>query len=233
MSKRRLLTLVNEKYVNGWDDPRLLTLNGLRRRGYSSKAITDFCNTIGISRNETMIPMAALEHWARNDLEMTAKRAMCVVHPVKVILTNYPQDKVEILNAPDHPKNLSIGMHQIPFSSIIYIDRDDIRLIDDPHFFGLAPNKEVHLKYGYNIRATKIHIDPQHPDHIISVEATVDLTNTNKPKGKIHWVAQAKEPIQSPIPVKLNLYENLFKSKVKIQNIHVFFFYYLRCISIL
>ena len=212
MSKRRLLRLVEEGHVQGWDDPRLLTLNGLRRRGYSPSALRDFCNTIGISRNDTMIPMQQLEHWCRNDLEAKARRAMVVQQPVRVELTNYPSDRVEELQAPHFPKAPTLGFHPLPFSRVLYIDREDVRLVDDPAFFGLAPGKEVHLKYAYNIRCSRIDTDPDHPTHIRSIQATVDLANTNKPKGKIHWVAEP-QPGQRPLQVTLRLYERLFNSR--------------------
>lgn len=213
MSKRRLLRLVEEGHVHGWDDPRLLTLNGLRRRGYTPQAIKDFCNVIGISRNETCIPQATLEYWLRNDLETKARRAMCVVDPVRVVLTNYPADKVEQVSAPDFPKAPQLGSHPIPFSRVLYLDRDDVRLQDDKSFFGLAVGKEVHLKYAYNIRCDKIDVAADDPTRITLVHATVDTANSSKPKGKLHWVAEP-QPGQAPLNVTLRLYENLFMSKV-------------------
>ena len=213
MSKRRLLRLVEEGHVQGWDDPRLLTLTGLRRRGYTPEAIRDFCNAIGISRNETMIPQATLEHWLRNDLESKAKRAMCVVDPVRVVLTNYPADRVEQLTAPDFPKAPHLGSHTVPFSRVLFIDRDDVRLRDDKSFFGLAVGKEAHLKYAYNIRCDAIDVAPDEPTRITTVHCTVDTGNTSKPKGKLHWVAEP-QPGQPPLNVTLRLYDNLFNSKV-------------------
>ena len=213
MSKRRLLRLVEEGHVHGWDDPRLLTLNGLRRRGYTPQAIRDFCNVIGISRNETMIPQAALEHWLRNDLETKARRAMCVVDPVRVELSNYPTDRVEQLTAPDFPKSPQLGSHSIPFSRVLYIERDDVRLVDDKSFFGLAVGKEAHLKHAYNITCTSVETARDDPTRITLVRATVDTSNANKPKGKLHWVAEP-QPGVAPQPVTLRLYDNLFTSKV-------------------
>ena len=212
MSKRRLLRLVEEGLVRGWDDPRLLTLNGLRRRGYSPDALRDFCNAVGISRNETMIPMQQLEHWCRNDLEAKAPRAMVVVRPVMVTLSNYPEQQVETLQAPDFPKAPERGAHALPFSRVLYIDRNDVRLEDDKAFFGLALHKEVHLKYAYNIRCTAIETEPTDPTVIRAITATVDLANTNKPKGKIHWVAEP-QPGVPPLAITLRLYERLFKSR--------------------
>lgn len=212
MSKRRLLTLVVDNHVTGWDDPRLLTLDGLKRRGYSPRAITDFCNSIGISRNETMIPMEKLEFWCRNDLEQRAQRAMVVVDPVKVILENYDEKKVEMMQAPNMPKDPSQGTHDIPLTRVIYIDRQDVRLKDDKSFFGMSLNKEVHLKYAYNITATKIEVDPSNPEHVTLVHAKVDFANSNKPKGKLHWVAEP-QPGVAPLKVELRLYDRLFLSQ--------------------
>jgi glutaminyl-tRNA synthetase len=210
MSKRRLLRLVTENHVNGWDDPRLLTLNGLRRRGYTPEAIADFCNTIGVSRTETMIPVDKLEYAIRMRLEDIARRTMVVQDPVRVVLTNYPEEKVEDLRAPNFPKDESRGFSSMPFSRIVYIDRSDIRLKDDKDFYGLAPGKEVRLKYAYNIRATDIHTDKD--GNITQILATVDLSNANKCKGMIHWVAEP-QPGKTPLTVEIRLYENLFKSR--------------------
>lgn len=209
MSKRRLLKLVMEKYVNGWDDPRLPTLNGLRRRGYTPEAINDFCNTIGVSRSENMIPMQVLEFSVRNRLEEEARRAMVIQKPLKIVITNYGADKTETLKAPNFPKDESKSFHDIIFSRIVYIDSDDFKEKDEKDFFGLAPGKEVHLKYAYNITAQKI--VKGNDGNIDHIEATIDLTNKNKPKGKIHWVAEPK-PGQKPLTVELRLYDSLFKS---------------------
>ena len=171
------------------------------------------CNAIGISRNETMIPQATLEYWLRNDLETKARRAMCVVDPVRVVLTNYPADQVEQLTAPNFPKAPQLGSHTVPFSRVLYIDRDDVRLHDEKSFFGLAVGKEAHLKYAYNIRCDKIDVAADDPTHITQLHCTVDSSNSNKPKGKLHWVAEPS-PGQPPLTVTLRLYDNLFNSKV-------------------
>ncbi len=210
MSKRRLLKLVNDKFVSGWDDPRLPTLNGLRRRGFTPESINDFCATIGVTRNQNTIPLNLLEHCARQRLEECAQRAMVVVRPIKVILTNYPADKVEFFSAPNFPKDESRGTHEMPFSRVVYIDSDDFRLEDSKDFYGLAPNKEVHLKYSYNIQCERV--VKLANGEIDYLEAKVDFSNTNKPKGKIHWVAEPKPGVK-PLAVQLNLYETLFKSE--------------------
>ena len=212
MSKRRLLRLVEDGHVSGWDDPRLLTLSGLRRRGYSPRALTDFCNAIGISRSETMIPVQQLEHWCRNDLETRARRAMVVLDPVQVVLDNYPAERVEQLSAPDFPKQPQLGSHPLPFSRLLWVERADVRLQDEKDFFGLAPGKEVHLKYAYNIRWQRAETDPLQPDRVLRLHCSVDLSNVSRPKGKIHWVAQPS-PGQAPLQLECRLYSPLFLSK--------------------
>ncbi len=176
-------------------------------------AITRFsvcavCETIGISRNENFISLALLEHCCRQALEPLATRAMVVVDPVKVILTNVPasEEKVETLQAPNMPKDPSQGTHAINFSREIYIERSDVSAVDaGKDFFGLAPGKSVHLKYAYNIKADQIITDAE--GRVTEVHATVDRENSEKPKGKITWVAAA-----TSIPVELRLYDVLFKS---------------------
>ena len=212
MSKRRLLKLVTDNWVNGWDDPRLPTLNGFRRRGYPASAIKLFCDTIGISRNENFISLALLEFCCRTALEPLATRAMVVMNPVKVVLTNYPDGKTETLQAPNMPKDESKGSHDILFSRVIYLDGSDVSAEDrGKDFFGLAPGKEVHLKYAYNIRADKFVMNPD--GSIKHIEATVDLSNKSKPPGKITWVASPSPATDGkPLEVELRLYDILFKS---------------------
>ncbi len=164
------------------------------------------CETIGISRNENFISLALLEHCCRQALEPLATRAMVVVDPVKVILTNFSGPSVETLQAPNMPKDPSQGTHSINFSREIYIERSDVSAVDaGKDFFGLAPGKSVHLKYAYNIKAEKIITDAE--GRVTEVHATVDRDNSEKPKGKITWVAAA-----TCIPVELRLYDVLFKS---------------------
>ena len=221
MSKRRLLRLVEEGHVHGWDDPRLLTLTGLRRRGYTPQAIRDFCNVIGISRNETMIPQATLEYWLRNDLETKARRAMCVVDPVKLVLTNYPADRVEQLTAPDYPKAPQLGSHSVPLTRVLYIERDDVRLTDDKSFFGLAVGKEAHLKYAYKRAMRQDRRGHRRPAaHHSGALHSRPWRIRASPKVSCHWVAEP-QPGQPPLNVTLRLYDNLFKSKVtQTQNTH-------------
>lgn len=157
MSKRRLLKLVNDKHVVGWDDPRLSTLNGFRRRGYPAEALKSFCDTIGVSRNENFIEMALLEHCCRTSLEPLATRGMVVRQPIKVVITNYPEKKFEQLKAPNMPKDETKGQHDVTFSRVVYIDSEDfVAEGASKDFFGLAPGREVHLKYAYNILCNKV-----------------------------------------------------------------------------
>lgn len=211
MSKRRLLRLVNEHHVEGWDDPRLLTLDGLRRRGYTAESIRDFCEMIGISRTETMIPMQKLEHCIRARMENTGVRAMVVLQPVKCILTNWPDNEVETVKAPRFPKDESRGFRDIPISKVVYLERSDIRLNDSKDFYGLATNKTVHLKYAYHITANRIECSAD--GQISTVYATIDKTNTGKVKGNLHWVAEPTPGVM-PLNITCRLYENLFQSRV-------------------
>jgi len=219
LSKRRLLVLVNEKYVDGWDDPRLFTLNGLRRRGYTPDAINAFCKTIGVSRNANMIPISVLEAAARDDLERRGTRAMVVVDPVRVTLTNLPADQVEELTAPNHPKDESRGTHKVALSRVLYIDRSDFRAdaANDKKYYGLAPGKEVHLKYAYNIKCQDFKTDAA--GNVTEILATVDTKNETKCPGKIQWVAEPA-PGVTPLTVELRLYNKLFKSEnpMKVEN---------------
>ena len=172
--------------------------------------VSQFCETIGISRNENFISLALLEWACRTALEPLATRAMVVADPVRVVLTNYPEDKVEQMDAPNFPKDPTRGTHKVPFSRVLYIDRSDVSASDaGKDFFGLAPGKQVHLKYAYNIKAESIITDAD--GKITEVRATVDLENKDKPKGKITWVA-CPAPGVAPLEVELRLYDVLFKS---------------------
>jgi len=210
LSKRRLLRLVEEKYVSGWDDPRLLTLNGLRRRGYTSQAINSFCKLVGVTRSTNNQPISLLEHCVREALDGDSCRAMVIENPLRIILTNYPEGKVEERDAPNHPLEPTKGTHKVPFSRIVYIDKSDFQETDSKDYYGLAPNKDVHLKYAYNIKCTKVE---RNPDGSIShLLATVDFKSENKPPGKLTWVAEPR-PGQDPLRIELRQYENLFISK--------------------
>lgn len=210
LSKRRLIQLVEEGYVNGWDDPRMLTLSGLRRRGYPPSAIRLFCKRIGISKSENNIEMSVLEDCAREELDKTAPRAMTVLHPLKVVITNYPEDKTEEFEPARHPKNPDMGTRKVPFSREIYIDQDDFREDPPPKYFRLAPGKEVRLRFAYVIRCEEVIYDSS--GKVIELHCTYDQATRSgakaegrKVKGIIHWVS-----IQHSVPVEVRLYDRLF-----------------------
>jgi len=171
MSKRKLLQLVKEGYVDGWDDPRMLTISGLRRRGYTPAAIRSFCNEIGLGKRESWIDMTVLENAVRDDLNVTAPRVMCVLDPVKVVIDNYPEDQAEELEAANHPQDPAMGSRKLPFSRELYIERADF--MDNPpaKFHRLGPGREVRLRYGYLITCTSVvkdegGADPGDPLHL-------------------------------------------------------------------
>ena len=161
LSKRRLIQLVEEGHVNGWDDPRMLTLSGIRRRGYPASAVRLFCERIGISKSENNIDMSVLEDCAREELDKIAPRAMAVLRPLKVVITNYPEDKTEEFEPARHPKNPEMGSRKVPFSREIYIDHDDFREDPPPNYFRLAPGKEVRLRFAYVIRCDEVIYDTE------------------------------------------------------------------------
>ena len=210
LSKRRLIQLVEEGHVNGWDDPRMLTLSGLRRRGYPPSAIRLFCERIGISKSENNIEMSVLEDCAREELDKTAPRAMAVLRPLKVVITNYPEDKTEEFEPSRHPKNPEMGTRKVPFTREIYIDHDDFRIDPPAKYFRLAPGKEVRLRFAYVIRCEEVIYDSS--GKVIELHCTYDQATRSgakaegrKVKGIIHWVS-----IQHSVPVEVRLYDRLF-----------------------
>jgi glutaminyl-tRNA synthetase len=213
LSKRKVLALVKAGLIRGWDDPRVLTLAGLRRRGYTPEAIKSFCNDVGITRTRKVIPIERLEQSLRQDLDVRCNRKFVVLDPLKVVITNYPEDKVETLTAPNHPDaKLGRGQREMPFSRVLYIDRSDFREEDSKNYYGLAPNKEVNLKYSYNITCTDVVKDKD--GNIVELKATVDLEKKNKPKGHIHWIAEAA-PGKEPIKCEVREYTRLFNCDVE------------------
>jgi len=210
LSKRRLIQLVEEGHVNGWDDPRMLTLSGLRRRGYPPSAIRLFCDRIGISKSENNIEMSVLEDSAREELDKTAPRAMAVLRPLKVVITNYQEDKTENFEPSRHPKNPEMGTRKVPFTREIYIDHDDFRLDPPAKYFRLAPGKEVRLRFAYVIRCEEVIYDSD--GKVRELHCTYDQATRSgakaegrKVKGIIHWVS-----IQHSVPVEVRLYDRLF-----------------------
>lgn len=208
-SKRKLRQLVEEEIVEGWDDPRLPTLRGMRKRGYPPAAIRQFCEIIGVSRSDSVIDMSVLEECVRAELNKTARRAMCVLDPLKVVIENYPQDKVEHLTASFHPQNPTVGNRTIPFSREIYIDQSDFMENPPKNYFRLSPGTEVRLRYGYVIRCNEVIRDTQ--GKVIELRCSYDEDTLGrnptdrKVKGVIHWVS-----CEHAFPVTIYQYDRLF-----------------------
>ncbi len=210
MSKRKLIQLVNENLVSGWDDPRMITIAGLRRRGITASALRTFAYNIGITKYPSMTEMAVLEHVVRNEFNRTAVRRLAVLRPIKVTLTNYPEGKVEQLEAINNPEDPGSGMREIPFSRELFIDRDDFMEAPPPKYFRLKPGGEVRLKYGYIIKCEEVIKDA--PGNVIELRCSIDLesksggaTSNRKVKGTIHWVSAAHA-----IDAEVRLYDRLF-----------------------
>jgi len=210
LSKRKLLQLVESKMVSGWDDPRMPTIAGFRRRGYTPESIRDFCNRIGIAKSDSLVDIALLEHCIREDLNVHANRVMVVLDPVKVIIDNYPDDKVEWLDAVNNPEDESAGTHKIAFSREIYIERDDFMENPPKKYFRLYPGNEVRLKHAYYITCTDVVKDEN--GEIIEIHCTYDpesigggTVDGRRVKGTLHFVSA-----KHTVPVEVRLYENLF-----------------------
>ena len=211
LSKRKLLRLVNEKFVSGWDDPRMPTIAGMRRRGVTPEALRAFCDTIGVARKPARTELATFEHAIRNDLNMRVPRVMCVTRPLKVVIENYPVDKVEELDASYYPHDVpKTGSRKVPFSRELYIERDDF--MEDPpkKFYRLAPNREVRLRYGYFITCTQVVKNAS--GEIVELRCTYDPATRGgdspdgrKVQGTIHWVSASHA-----IDCDLHLYDKLF-----------------------
>ena len=211
MSKRLLLQLVKEKYVNGWDDPRMPTICGLRRRGYTPEAIRDFCATIGVSKVDSTVDIALLEHCLRNDLNKRAPRVMGVLRPLRVVIDNYPQGHVEQMEAVNNPEDAGMGTRLVPFSREIYVEQDDFREVPPKKYYRLSPGQEVRLRYAYLVRCTDVMKDPNSGE-VVEVHCTFDPAtrggNTpdgRKVKGTIHWVSAAHA-----VQAEVRLYDHLF-----------------------
>ena len=210
VSKRKLLQLVQEKHVSGWDDPRMPTIVGFRRRGYTSESIKVFCDKIGISKKDSIIDVAMLEWSIREELNKTAQRANAVLNPVKVILTNYPEGQVEELQAVNNPEDESAGTRIVPFSREMYIEQEDFREVPPPKYFRLSPGKEVRLRYAYIIKCEKVIKDDK--SNIIELHCTYDPTSKSgtptanrKVKATIHWVSAPHA-----VSAEVRLYDRLF-----------------------
>lgn len=195
MSKRRLLQLVQGGYVSGWDDPRMPTISGLRRRGYTPESIRDFCERIGIAKRDSVTDLALLEHCLREDLNRRAPRAMAVLRPLKVIIDNYPEGQTDWLDAVNNPEDAAMGHRQVPFTRELYIERDDFRENPPPHFYRLSPGREVRLRYACYITCQEVVKDPA-TDEIIELHCTYDPESVGgstpdgrRVRGTLHWVS--------------------------------------------
>jgi glutaminyl-tRNA synthetase len=211
MSKRKLLQLVNEGHVSGWDDPRMPTLSAVRRRGYTPKSIREFCDKIGVAKRENLIDVGLLEFCVREDLNKTSHRRMVVFDPLKVVITNYPQGKSEILSGENNPEDPDSGNREIPFSSELYIEQDDFMENPPKKYFRLAPGEMVRLKSAYIIKCEEVIKDSAgkvtelHCTYIPESKSGSD-TSGLKVKGTIHWVS-----IPHAVSVEVRLYDRLFK----------------------
>ena len=214
LSKRKLLELVEKKYVSGWDDPRMPTISGLRRRGYTPKAIREFCERIGVAKMDSIIDLVVLENCIREELNKSAPRVMGVLRPVKVIIDNYPEDKTEEFDAVNNPEDPSMGTRKVPFSRELYIEEGDFRLEAPKQFFRLAPGREVRLRYAYFIKCVSVSKDEKtgriKEIHCAYDPATRggDAPDGRKVKGTIHWVS-----CRHAIEAEARLYETLFTKR--------------------
>lgn len=214
MSKRKLLILVKEGHVSGWDDPRMPTISGFRRRGYTPEAIREFCDRIGVAKSESMVDSALLEHCLREDLNKRAPRVMAVLRPLKVIIDNYPEGKVEYVEGENNPEDPSMGSRRIPFTRELYIEEEDF--MEDPpkKFFRLAPGREIRLKHAYYITCVNV-VKDENTGKVIRLHCTYDpetrggwSEDGRKVKGTSHWVSA-----EHAIPAEVRLYDHLFSKE--------------------
>jgi glutaminyl-tRNA synthetase len=211
MSKRKLLQLVTEGHVSGWDDPRMPTLSGIRRRGYTPESIRNFCERIGIAKRDNVVDVALLEHSIREDLNLRAPRVMAVLNPLRVVLVNYPETLVEELEAVNNPEDAGAGTRRVPFSRVLYIEREDFREDPPKKYFRLSPGREVRLRYAYIIKCGNV-VKDEHTGEVIEVHATYDPSTRGGStpdgrtiKGTLHWVSAAHS-----LEAEVRLYDRLF-----------------------
>jgi len=211
LSKRRLIQLVQEKHVRGWDDPRMPTISGLRRRGYTPEAMRNFCERIGVSKFNGVIDMSWLEDSLREDLNRRAPRVMAVLRPLRVVIDNYPEGKVEELEAVNNPEDPAAGTRKVPFARVLYIEQDDFREAPPTDFFRLAPGREVRMRWAYFIKCVDLVKDKQ-TGEVVELHCTYDpqtrggnAPDGRKVKGTIHWVAAAQA-----VDAEVRLYDHLF-----------------------
>jgi glutaminyl-tRNA synthetase len=213
LSKRKLLQLVTDKYVSGWDDPRMPTLSGIRRRGYTPEAIRNFCGAIGVSKTNGIIELGLLEHFVREDLNKRVNRVMAVLRPLRVVIDNYPDDAADELEAVNNPEDASAGTRLVPFSKILYIEQDDFREDPPKQYFRLSPGREVRLRWGYFITCVGVVKDAA--GVVTEVHCTYDPATRggNAPDGRkvkstIHWVSA-----RHAVDAEVRIYETLFNTE--------------------
>jgi len=211
MSKRKLLELVEQRYVDGWDDPRMPTLSGLRRLGYTPEAIRTFCSRIGVAKTNSVVDIALLEHCLREDLNLRAPRVMAVLRPLRVIIENYPEGRVEELDAENNPEDPAMGSRKVPFSRVLYIEREDFRENPPKKYYRLAPGREVRLKYAYYIKCERVVKDEQ-TGEVVELHCTYDpetrggwSSDGRKIMGTLHWVSA-----NHSVKAEVRLYGHLF-----------------------
>jgi len=214
LSKRRLLELVKEKTVSGWDDPRMPTISGLRRRGYTPASIRRFCDEIGVAKANSIVDVALLENFIREELNRTVPRAMAVLRPLKVVIVNYPEGRVEELDCVNNPENPAAGMRKVPFSRVLYIERDDFMENPPKKFFRLSPGREVRLRYAYFITCVDVKKDPA-TGEVVELHCTYDpatrggdAPDGRSPKATMHWVSA-----DHAVPGEARLYDTLFAKR--------------------
>ena len=212
LSKRRLIELVGKGYVTGWNDPRMPTLAGMRRRGYTPEAIRNFCAKIGVAKNENLVDISLLEHCVRDDLNERAPRLMAVLNPLRVVIDNYPENQVEEFDCPYHPRNPGMGSRKVPFSRTLYIEQEDFMENPPKKFFRLAPGREVRLRYGYFIKCVSVVKDPN-TGEVVEIHCTYDPETRSgfAPDGRkvdatIHWVSA-----DHSVSGEVRLYDRLFR----------------------
>ncbi len=213
LSKRKLLTLVTEGAVGGWDDPRMPTLSGLRRRGYTPEAIRSFCEAIGVAKRDAIVDVAQLEYAIRNDLNKRSPRVMAVLRPLRVVIENYPEGQVEEVDAVNNPEDAAAGTRKVPFGRVLYIEQDDFRESPPKQFFRLAPGREVRLRYAYFITCKEMVKDAS--GNVIELRCTYDPATRGgdspdgrSPKATLHWVSA-----EHALPAEVRLYDRLFNEE--------------------
>jgi len=212
MSKRKLLALVEQGLVRGWNDPRMPTIAGLRRRGFTPEAVRDFCTRIGVAKKENVVDVALLEHTVREDLNRRAPRGLAVLHPLRVEIENYPEAQVEYVDAVNNPEDPGAGVRKIPFSRVLYIEADDFMKDPAKKFFRLSPGNEVRLRYAYILKCERVVTDPSGTP--MELKCTIDTESLNgstaarRVKGTIHWVSAAHA-----VDAEVRLYDRLFRSE--------------------